>query len=165
MLRAVLMAASNVSRLCSANRSRWVRPSASRTSYSSKARLRELSSVSDMAAYLLREWPESKCANRGWIARLICVMEGQNKGRRWGAVSVGAGLPAMRPCQPTFLSLTRRYRRQASSHIFTAFSQLTDGHQAGVTARRSGVNTQRPLDHQTLQRNRRLTLRQTIDRK
>src|SRR3989344_258480 len=78
MVRAVLMAASKVSRLCSANRSRWVRPSASRTSYSSKARLRELRSVSDMAAYLCGKEPESKCANKGWIARLIWVMEGQN---------------------------------------------------------------------------------------
>jgi hypothetical protein len=34
ILRAVPSAASKVSRLCSAKRSRWVRPSASRTSYS-----------------------------------------------------------------------------------------------------------------------------------
>ena len=31
-----------------------------------------------MAAYLCGKEPESKCANRGWIARLIWVMEGQN---------------------------------------------------------------------------------------
>ncbi|AYG05936.1 hypothetical protein D7M10_02060 [Pseudomonas fluorescens] len=34
-----------------------------------------------MAAYLFGNRPQSKCANRGAIARLIWVMEQQNKGR------------------------------------------------------------------------------------
>src|SRR5450830_1019132 len=142
MFRAVLMAASKVSRLCSANRSRWGKPSASRTSYSSKARLRELSSVSDMAAYLCGKGPESKCGNGGRLARLIWVMEGQNADEEF--------------------KCSRMWEGASPSHILTAFRQLADGHQAGVTTGCCGVDAQRTLDHQTLQGNCSFALGQTM---
>ncbi|TFY84925.1 hypothetical protein DYL59_27290 [Pseudomonas kairouanensis] len=55
-----------------------------------------------MAAYLLRSWPESKCANGGWIARLIWVIKGQNadRGEKRGP-NVGAGLLAKAVGQST----------------------------------------------------------------